>query len=174
MTVTADTLPVWSELTGDERREMIKPLWDAGHSAGDIMRHFVGATRNAIIGVVHRAKWQRAPSVNLANSVRKNKERRKAVPNPPKPKVIKVKPATIDPVTLGDQVTEKVDWIHQERPPLPGTTPISLVDLPAREGGVCRFPVQGGYCGVQTGENMYCGAHHRCMYTSRHPEGSHQ
>lgn len=161
MTTTLD-LPIWSDLSSDERRDLIKPLWDAGKSAGDITRYFIGASRNAIIGVVHRSKWQRAPSVSKANSDRANKMRRKAAPNPQ----VKRKPVAAlreEP----DIKVDKVDWIHTERPPLPGTVPVRMIDLPTREGGMCRFPVIGGYCGVHTGEDKYCEAHHRFMYQVR-------
>lgn len=161
MTVTYD-LPIWSNLTGDERRDLIKPLWDAGKSAGDITRYFIGASRNAVIGVVHRSGWQRAPSVAQSNTTRANQRRRKPAPNPVK----KAKPVAAlreEP----DIKVEKVDWIHTERPPLPGAVPVRLIDLPTREGGMCRFPVIGGYCGIPTGEDKYCEAHHRFIYQVR-------
>ena len=164
MTTTTD-LPNWEfpDITDPAARtqariSIVKPLWDRGLSAGQIMYHFVGASRNAIIGLVHRNKWQRAKSVPHVT--------RRAAPNPHKP--VKRPPGRpkIERTTIEPE-SEKVDWIHTERRPLAGTVPIRLIDLPSRAGVLCRFPVQGGYCGQPSGEAMYCDGHHRFMYSAR-------
>ena len=45
----------WHHLSSTAKRALVKPLWQAGMSAAQIARQ-VGATRNAVIGVIHRMK----------------------------------------------------------------------------------------------------------------------
>lgn len=52
--MTSPTRP-WHHLSSEAKRELVKPLWQAGMSAAQIARQ-VGATRNAVIGVIHRMK----------------------------------------------------------------------------------------------------------------------
>lgn len=61
-------------------------------------------------------------------------------------------------------------WIDNERPPIPGTTPISILDLPNRGFGICRFPAVGGYCGLGCGEDVYCETHHGYAHQQRAPK----
>lgn len=163
--MSTSDLPVWSDLTRDERLAIVKPLWlDEGKSAGDISMRFSGATRSAVIGLVHRAKLGRAE--------------KRALPNPRKAKVPQVrqqraavKPA-LAPRKTGPQVepppardSTVLDHVHQNRPPLPDCAPVTLLNLPNREKGVCRFPVVGGYCGQLCDDNMsVCLGHEGYFY----------
>jgi hypothetical protein len=55
---------VWSQLSRAERLGYIKPLWDAGKSASEIADTIDGASRQAVIGVLHRAGLRRGIKVN--------------------------------------------------------------------------------------------------------------
>lgn len=46
--------PEWKSMTPAERADAVRPLVKEDLSASEIARHFVGASRNAVIGVVHR------------------------------------------------------------------------------------------------------------------------
>lgn len=46
--------PEWKSMTPAERADAVRPLVKEELSASEIARHFVGASRNAVIGVVHR------------------------------------------------------------------------------------------------------------------------
>lgn len=143
----------------DARLAIVKPLWEKGKSASEIAAHFDNCNRNKVIGILNRANLHRARKPKLG--------KRKAAPNPvkrtapAKPKPIRnrntvvaqrAEPHPAEPVASA--------WIDKERPPIEGTTPISILQLPNRPLGICRFPVQGGYCGVECGEKVYCTTHH--------------
>lgn len=52
MTAPTQTQP-WASLSSEAKRDLVKPMWAAGQSAAQIAKQ-VGASRNAVIGVVHR------------------------------------------------------------------------------------------------------------------------
>jgi hypothetical protein len=162
VTVTIDPLPDWPTSSRETRIEIVKPLWDSGLSASQIMFHFVGASRNAVIGLIHRNGWQRSSELNRLNNGRHDLGKRKAAPNPPK-RIAKPKMQRVEPSIP----SERPDWIHTERPPLAGTTPVSILALPYNPGTMCRFPVKGGYCGQHSGDEMYCEPHRRFMYSDQ-------
>lgn len=168
MTITADaptSLPNWLALSGAERREIVQPLWFAGLSASQIaISHFSNATRNGVIGVVARSGWKRSMPKPPPNSK----------PGP-RPRMAVIGSRSINPSKIIKPAKQKPEreptspsyWIDHDRPPLHGTAPIRLIDLPSRDTGVaCRFPVAGGYCGQDPGgdEHRYCEAHRKLMY----------
>jgi hypothetical protein len=167
--MSADLPPEWSALTAEQRDAIIRPRWEGGASAAEIAKHdFRGATRNAVIGRVTRGKMgsrvtnprPKAPGRSARMRDPSNLER-------PLPKVSRLPmatPAFVSTIPPRPRAGS-FDPLTQVRPALPGTTPISLMDLPAREGGLCRFAVEGGYCGVET-EAMYCDAHAPLVYNS--------
>lgn len=146
-------LPNWSDLSPDDRRAIIMPLWKDGNTASFIASRFIGATRNMVMGTIHRAKMHRdkpTPTVK------------------PKPKKVnRVKTQTLADLGVVEyKPVERIDIVNTNRPPLPGIEPISIMELPNRPGFRCRFPVVGGYCGDHIGQDdMYCAAHRRFMYT---------
>lgn len=156
----------WTTLSAEEKIAAIRPLWSAGETARDIMGYFVGATRNSIIGALSRAKLPsrahaRKPTVNPSTHLK------------PKPRVAR-KPLSAQPGT--PPIVQKIPepdtpssslmaMIEGNRPPLAGTTPISILDLPSRSGVLCRWPVIGGYCGAKSGDKVFCETHARIAYT---------
>lgn len=157
--------PDWQSLTAPERRAIFEPLWVSGKSAGEITFYFLNASRNAVIGAVSRAKLKRGKT-------------RTAKPNPRKPRVPRVKPAMAiksDKNTNQERVIAldmdppgtRSRYIDENRPPLAGTVPIGIMDLPGRSGVLCRFPVVGGYCGQASGDHTYCETHRRYAYKAR-------
>lgn len=46
--------PDWKAMTPAERADVVRPLVAERLTASEIARHFVGASRNAVIGVCHR------------------------------------------------------------------------------------------------------------------------
>lgn len=164
MTVTAPDLPNWHDLTTDARKAHVLPLWLEGKSAGEIAATFRNASRNAVIGIVNRAKMKRGKTAPAKNP------RKPRTPRVKPPMAIKPKPHEHPDRVVSIDIDPPVSaskWIDQDRPPLPGATPISIMDLPNREGIVCRFPVQGGFCGVASGDHTYCETHRRYAYTAR-------
>lgn len=67
----------------DERVELLKKMWNEGHSASQIAKELGGVTRNAVIGKVHR--------LGLSNRTGPEAE---AKPEPETPRVPEVAPVT--------------------------------------------------------------------------------
>lgn len=159
-----EPLPHWDEITSAEKRAVFEPLWRDGKSAGEIaLHHFRGASRNAVIGAISRAKLQRAPG-----QVRPKKEPKPRAPRPkPAPRAVPSRemPLRAPPAPESTPADKVLHLIENPRPPLKGVPPISMLELPGRPGIRCRFPVQGGYCGASSGEHMYCRAHWPRVYT---------
>lgn len=146
-------LPNWSDLSPDDRRAIIMPLWKDGNTAASIAGKFVGATRNMVMGTIHRAKLHR--------------DKPTPVVKPAPKKVNRVKTQTLVDLGLEEYKAkpDRIDIVNTNRPPLPGIEPISMLELPNRPGFRCRFPVVGGYCGDHIGQDdMYCPTHRRFMY----------
>lgn len=164
--MTTDAIPDWSTLNTTEKMAIITPAWMDGKSANDIAWMFQGASRNAIIGMIHR---QKLPTRSAASTPKPGIKPKPKIPKPPKPKKPS-KPSAIsatafvsmpEPIPPTDSV---MHMIENNRAPLAGTTPISILHLPNRPGVLCRFPVVGGYCGLSSGDKMYCPDHHRIVY----------
>ena len=151
----------WNGLTREEKDAIIGPLWAEGKSAGEIAMHFIGATRNMIIGVVHRRKM---PARLKPERVKSTKTKR-----PPDQVLAKPKPnrnTIVRTETPRPEPRIYFDALNLEREPIRGTTPISILELPNRPGVKCRFPVKGGYCGRPSGDQTYCPTHYRLAYTA--------
>lgn len=162
------SLPDWAELTAEAKDAIIRPAYADGQSAAEIASHFVGATRNAVIGRITRGKMKGGRQTSTVRQKAPGRSARMRDPSNldrPLPKVNRLPMATPAFVSTIPPKPRPggFDPLTQLRPPLPGTTPISLLDLPNREGGRCRFAVDGGYCGVET-EAMYCDAHVPLVY----------
>ncbi|WP_071795562.1 GcrA family cell cycle regulator [Natronohydrobacter thiooxidans] len=70
----------------DERVELLKKMWNEGHSASTIAKELGGVTRNAVIGKVHR--------LGLSNrNGPETEEAPKAVAEAPKPEPVAAAPA---------------------------------------------------------------------------------
>jgi hypothetical protein len=139
--------------------EQLRQLWEVeGRSSGDIA-WIMGRTRNAIIGKVVRMKLARRhhrvqPKIkpfqkrtHSGDSSLARIIRAKVMPLLPKPKA-------------GDAARARgAAWL-----PLPGTTPIGLLDL---DKGKCRWPVTDDspflFCGAPC-EGVYCD-HHAALAT---------
>lgn len=159
-------LPNWTDLTGPERDAIIRPLWAAGKSAGQIQHYFIGATRNAIIGYIHRAKLPKRLMPTNQHSKKKPKPRSDKPKSRPAPKpkpMAYTAPFTQIP-DLEPPPQSVLDMINSDRAPLAGTVPIDILALPNRPGVRCRFPVTGGYCGAPSGDHTYCPTHHAIAY----------
>jgi GcrA cell cycle regulator len=141
----------------DERNSRIKELWISGLSGKQIAEQ-VGITRNAVMGIIHRAGLQRGDGVGgKAVVFPKEKERelnqlRIAGFMPSEiAKKLAVKP---------QQVSKKLYKIRQEH----AGKPISLLELTE---WTCRFPVTDDvpfmFCGAAADNrfNPYCQAHDR-------------
>lgn len=154
--------PSWSALTQEQKISVLKEYWlGGGMSASEIAAMYRGATKNAIIGSVHRAKLHRGRVVpakpgGKASAPRNNTPRPKAAP----------RSAADVPDDAALSPSKIWELIGSNREPLAGLEPVSILDLPNREGGVCRFPVVGGYCGaaVLVDGRPYCVEHYAVAY----------
>ncbi|MBN2759988.1 MAG: GcrA cell cycle regulator [Rhodobacteraceae bacterium] len=70
----------------DERVELLKKMWNEGHSASTIAKELGGVTRNAVIGKVHR----------LGLSNRNGPETSAETPEPSRPAAPEPNPAVVD------------------------------------------------------------------------------
>lgn len=71
--------PDWKTMTPDQRADAVRPLVDEKLTASEIARHFVGVTRNAVIGVCHRNGLVLARS---GTTPRESRPKTKAMPRP--------------------------------------------------------------------------------------------
>lgn len=168
---TVNGLPNWQSLNGEARLEIITPMWQAGKSAMEIAMCFSNASRNAIVSAIRRGKITGPNSKSSAIRTRMLMVRRENAgkPKPPKTKTVRkpvaAKPPLIERLPEPDLPPSRVQqMIDGNRPPLPGCAPVPLIELPNRPGVMCRFPVEGGYCGAGCGDAMYCDTHQAIMY----------
>jgi len=121
----------------DNRIAVLKKLWIEGLSASEIARELGGgATRNSVIGKVHRLKLATRPSVVQRRD-----------PKPPKPrkerKIVVKKEAPIRndsypiPGLVAAPPTSADAWL-----PLPGSTPVKVEHH--RNG--CKWPIGDPAC----------------------------
>lgn len=157
-------LPDWTTLSPDQKRDAIRPLWEADASAREISMHFVNASRNSIISALNRYGMVREKKISVHRAT--TKPRAPRVPRAPKPKPATKppRPAAYIPYEEEPPSQSVMEMINGNRPPLAGTVPVSLVDLPSRKGVMCRWPVIGGYCGAACGDDMYCKDHATFAY----------
>lgn len=160
--------PDWADLTREQKEAIIRPLWLGGKSAGEISHYFVGASRNAVIGVITRAKMgSRAALPNRARGKAEGKRLSEAKAAKKIQRLPMAAPAFVSHIPEPEPIRPGAfNPLAGERPPIEGAAPISILELPNRPGGRCRFPVIGGYCGVHA-ETTYCPTHSRYAYQQR-------
>jgi hypothetical protein len=154
-------------MTAAEKRQAVRDLADGKRSAGEIAA-ILGISRNAVIGVVHRARGrdaiQLSDRVAAGRAARRASQRRKrigqrrrSIPNR------HVKIFTPDAAVV-DELEAAPAWR-----PLEGSTPVGLLD---RTG--CKWPVTVSgqtlfcNCELHADEKNYCPAH-RAAYTRKKP-----
>lgn len=139
----------------DDRINALKRLWMDGLSASQIARELgEGATRNSVIGKVHRLKLSKRPSVA---------QRRE--PKPPRPKKERKITVRKDPPVRNESYP--IPGLEAAPPPpveawlaLPGSTPVRVED---HKTG-CRWPIGDPalFCNAHVhGKGSYCDMHHR-------------
>lgn len=57
--------PVWKDTPRDDKIATIRRLVDQNYTASQIARHFEGATKNAVIALMHKAGHVRHPKTRL-------------------------------------------------------------------------------------------------------------
>lgn len=144
--------PNWLALTIPERIAIIRPLWADGQSGTEIAEQFINATRNAIIGAVHRAKLPDRPTKLLPkHSATRKADRARAV------MVRKIAAFTQPPI----------EPVLNFRAPEPDGIGIDLLKLTANS---CRWPVTHRpphkFCGAP-GDGTYCEKHRKMAYVVR-------
>lgn len=143
---------VWT----DEDVEKIAGLLRDGLSAGKICKHFVGVSRNAIIGKVARHKTLKAIGL-------KGQEAKpswvKREPAPPK----KAKAVNTNVVAM-KRAAPPAHRVWPSAPTLFECRQVPLIDLKPRE---CKWPVNDAargevhlFCGLPAGEGPYCAGHY--------------
>lgn len=147
----------WLEMTREQRRAHVLPLWDQGKSAGEIALTLNGASRNAVIGTISRSGHKRSVIAKATPNPKKRMGKR-----PTYPVAIRQPVAQANAVRVVAVAPERRGY--GDREPLPGTKPITMLELPNRVGVACRFPVVGGYCGCPCGDRMYCPDHYPLVY----------
>lgn len=158
-----DQLPDWKMLTREQKVEMVRPLvQDEGLSSTQIAARFRNTTRNTIIGLCHRHRWQlKGGAGRRVNEVENAKVR-------------------AAPRAHGKGQPKAAAIVHRlaMRPTLPPTPPPEPFDMEDGDGvdvtalvGImqnkgCKFihgdPLgQHGYCGkpFKSGSSSWCPSH---------------
>lgn len=151
----------WKQLTPDERLAFVEPLWKGGKSAREISQLTVGATRNAIIGVVTRAGLRRglqAEAITKAAQHRLSTVKRRIKEGKPPRLIIAGNGAVIE---KPEGKAARVEFNARAFAQLPGFDPVPFMEL---RRSSCRWPVGGeGYamlcCGAHAQDGRYCPAH---------------
>lgn len=82
----------------DERVELLKKLWQDGHSASQIASELGGVTRNAVIGKVHRLGLSGRGKAQVASATRVRKPRTPSAQTKPRaPRASAAKAVKLDP-----------------------------------------------------------------------------
>jgi GcrA cell cycle regulator len=153
------TFPGYANWTA-ERISQLTQLWAEGYSCSCIALQMGGVTRNAVIGKVHRLGL---PHRRTAGPVFRLKPGAKPKPSIPRPSRAK-RPKMVLYSKAPEPKPEPYTFSAAAWDPLPGTTPISLLQL---SDGVCRWPVGGdgqslgtGFCGCPVSRGSpYCPEH---------------
>lgn len=154
--------PSWKALTKAQKLDVLQEYWiGGGVTAEQLAAMFCDATKNMIIGHVHRAKLHRGKVVAMRGERGPRKAR-----VPTKRKIVAANDETPPAGEFDELAPSRVqELIRTLREPLPGCPPVALLDLPERPRP-CRFPVQGGYCGCPAMEDRpYCETHYAIAYT---------
>src|ERR1700709_1828232 len=153
------TVLTWSE----PRVELLKKLWEAGHSASQIAAEIGNVTRNAVIGKVHR--------LGLSGRAKR--------PSPAAPRQRKARPAqhmmrVSRPVSRGNTALAHAFEVEMEPDPIAydNVVPMSQrLSLPELTGPPCHWPIgdpsssEFFFCGGKALTSLpYCAHHSRIAY----------
>lgn len=142
-----DMTPIsWAQMDKDARLDAVRRLaHDADMSASQIAAAIPGATRNAVIGVIHRSRGQirlrRQPDQNSSTPGRARVQRG----HHPKGSPDRI----IRPIKVAPKTAEEIFHAPAWKP-LPDTEPVSLLNR-APDG--CRWPV------TVEGKTLFCNCH---------------
>lgn len=148
MTISAATILSWTE----SRVEQLKTLFMSGYSSSQIAAEMGLATRNAVIGKLHRLGLGENDRQNVKKVVAPRAPRA-----PRKPQQPKLKPSRYAySVAPEGFVPEPVEVRHAAVEPL-------HLDLMQLNDQVCHYPYGDGpftFCGCPVISGPYCPAHH--------------
>ncbi len=99
----------------DERVELLKKMWNEGHSASQIAKELGGVTRNAVIGKVHRL------GLSNRNGPESEPTPAQAAPSTPEPEPIVEAPETTPVVDLAQAKAERAAQTKPATPAAPAT-----------------------------------------------------
>lgn len=169
------TIPAWKS---DESKRMVRTLWLEGKSATEIAVLTKAPSRNAVIGMVHRAGLTAAGGATVTRQTMPSK------PTTPKPRPVETRaPAMPRPIKAAapkpsiEPPTPKAAPVKREAPVLALVgKPVMLTDLPSR--CACKYPVGGDpgrgnmdrqlFCAEPTGgvDQVYCATHRKVAFTT--------
>lgn len=147
-----------------ERKELALRLWVEGKSAGEISKIFGDVSRNAVIGLAHRADLSRKIPAGPTRCLY--------------PRVRTARPAKL--ILVGDAVfvaspPREARAIAKEAAflPLPGSSPKHFLDRP-KHG--CRWPIGDEMlsCCEPTENHQYCPEHRRLSVAQSQPKHPHK
>lgn len=148
---------LWQAMTTDEKVDLVKKYAKEGLSAGKIAMQFEGATRNMVIGIVHRNKilLGNAPADKVKKiGVQKRTNSAGNVVRMPKPKPQNkpeelVAPVSAEIIPIKPPPTEKPKRRKREK-----GGPISILDLDRK---TCRGPVSESFYRIDPADMLFCG-----------------
>jgi len=187
-------LPDWLTMPRPERVEMLRTLVGRGFSMGQIACKFQNASRNAIIGLVHRVEKAEGKPMKRCNLTgtrpRKNSAPTIHIPKKKPPVSRRPTPAEVQVSTPVEVEIRQLAELHAPVDidriakadafvPIPGITPIPITELPNRMR--CRWPVETPgerhfACGADTASetHVYCAPHRRLSLRGAQSQGASQ
>ena len=140
----------WESMTREQRVEAVRQYATYGETPRMIAARFE-VSRNIVMGLAYRSGF------NFGGNEKNARKKR----TPPKPKPGQ-KPfwGPKTDATLPKPRKPDLIWTSRAYEPLPGTVPVSLLDLPRR---CCKWPIGDPvlFCAVPTDGRNYCTEHHK-------------
>lgn len=141
----------------DDRIAQLTDLWVKGFSCAQIAAELGHATRNAVIGKVHRLGLSREKEIRVKVDAPRAPREHKALA-----RVVK---------SNGNSNSHRVLWSVEAEPIEMRCAAVEPLHLAEPETGKCKYPYGDGpfsFCGHDAPGKTYCDLHHELCYRPMH------
>lgn len=145
----------------DERKEQVRTLWNAGHSASYIAGQVGAVSRNAVTGIVHRSGWHRGPPNGL-RPVKAEATQTQIKRRAPVARVVLTRAHRAEARPPVGDFEARTDALPDDGTPPPGAVPFGKL-----QPWHCRYPFGASdflYCAAPASIGSYCSHHHEACH----------